>query len=289
MVEGSGEMKLIPDFKMTPFSRTAWVSGAAKQTWEQAIQDCAALVSELEIESVAAGQRPCSWQTIARASLPDFARRCAEKGLIVLPVRFVGAFSGFVHYTPEGDASVYNIIARRLEDALRFREAFEKGDHEVQGEMLGFPKCCREAFAANWKAGYFDPIWQSAIAGSREWIAGHNGVNLVSVFAHPFSNPLLRYIGLRVGFHIPHSFRCGETIAAGVERLKLAKDKGLAKILESLLSMPMRAELLHGILTVRTPIFYLINYSVPTEEKYIIEVSGDFIPKEGAWPVQAKK
>lgn len=291
-------MKLIPDFKITPFSRTAWVSGAAKQTWEKAIQDCAALVSELEIESVAAGQRPCSWQTIARAGLPDFARRCAEKGLIVLPVRFVGAFNGFVHYTPEGDASTYNIIARRLEDALRFREAFEKGDHEIQGEMLGFPKCCREAFAANWKAGYFDPIWQSACE-QNELTANkstsiynmpfNETIRCFILDAHPFSNPLLRYIGLRVGFHIPHSFNCKETIAAGIERLKLAKDQGLVKILESLLSMPMRAELFHGILTVRTPIFYLIQYTVPTEEKYTIEVSGDFLPKEGTWPGQEKR
>jgi hypothetical protein len=166
--------------------------------------------------------------------------------------------------------------------------------------MLGFPKCCRESFAANWKAGYFDPIWQSAIATPGALAVDHADLELeigelpepirhTSLDAHPFSNPLLRYIGLRVGFHIPHSFRCQETIAAGIERMKLAKDQGLADILGSLLSMPMRAELLHGILTVRTPLFYLITYSVPTEEKYTIEVSGDFIPKEGAWPGLAKK
>jgi hypothetical protein len=280
-------MKLIENFNMTPFTRTAWVSSAAKQTWEQAIQDCAALVSELEIESVAAGQRPCSWQTMKRESLPDFVKRCAEKGLSVLPVKWIGDLNGFLHYTPEGNTSVYNIIARKLEDALRFREAFEKGDHEAQGEMLGFPKCCREAFAANWKAGYFDPIWQSAISDYPLTMPEEN--RLRTIDAHPFSNPLLRYIGLRVGFHIPHSFRCADTIAAGIERLSLAKDQGLVKILESLLSMPMRAELFHGILTVRTPLFYLITYSVPTEEKYIIEVNGDFIPKEGAWPGLAKK
>jgi hypothetical protein len=222
-----------------------------------------------------------------REALPDFVKRCAEKGLSVLPVKWIGDLNGFLHYTPEGNTSVYNIIARRLEDALRFREAFEKGDHEVQGEMLGFPKCCREAFAVNWKAGYFDPIWQSAISDYP--LLMPEGNHLRTIDAHPFSNPLLRYIGLRVGFHISHSFNCAETIKAGIERLSLAKDQGLAKILESLLSMPMRAELLHGILTVRTPLFYLITYSVPTEEKYIIEVSGDFIPKEGTWLGLAKK
>jgi len=279
-------MRIIKDFKMTPFTRIAWVSAAACSTWEGIIRNCSALVSSLEVESVAAGQRPCSWQTMKRDALPAFTLNCAKKGLIVLPVRWVGNFEGFIHYTPEGDSSVYCIIARRLEDALAFRAAFERGDHDGQGEMLGFPKCCREAFAENWKAGIFDPIWQAAAS---ELYGSAGALRSVKLEAHPYSNPLLRYIGLRVGFHIPHSFSCQETIAAGAERLRLAKDKELVKLLEALLSMPMRAELFHGILTVRTPIFYIIQYSVPTEEKYTIEVAGNFIPKEGSWPAKAKR
>ncbi len=277
-------MKLIENFIMMPFTRTAWVSTATRATWESVIYNCSALVSNLEVESVAAGQRPCSWQTMKRDALPAFTLECAKKGLAVLPVRWIGNFEGFIHYTPEGNDSVYCIIARRLEDALAFRDAFERGDHDGQGEMLGFPKCCREAFAENWKAGIFDPIWQCAISGKV-----HTGNRIEISDAHPYSIPLLRYVGLRVGFHIPHSFNCLETIAAGAERLSLAKDKELVKLLEALLSMPMRAELFHGILTVRTPIFYIIQYSVPTEQKYTIEVAGSFIPKEGAWLAKAKR
>lgn len=268
-------MKLIDGFSMTPFTRTAWVSTEAKSKWEQAVQDCSALAYDLEIESVAAGQRPCAWQTMKRESLPDFSRRCAERGLSVLPVRWVGSFSGFVHYTPPGDDAVYCIVAGKIEDALRFRDAFDFADHETQGEMLGFPKCCREAFAANWKLGFFDPIWQSAGECSNPE-------------AHPYSIPLLRYIGLRVGFHIPCSFNCQETISAGADRLSLAKDKDVVTLLEALLSMPMEAELLHGILVVRTPLFYLIQYTIPTEGKYTIKVKGNFIPKEGEWRERAK-
>jgi len=282
-------MKLIKDFKMQPFTRTAWVSAIARDKWEGVIRECSLLVNELEIESVAAGQRPCAWSTIKRENLPDFIKRCAEKGLIVLPVRWVGSFDGFVHYTPQGDASAYCIIARDLKDAMTFREAFDRGDHAGQGEMLGFPKCCREAFAKNWKAGFFDPIWQSAISDIGGETVPEFVDNITKYTAHPYSNPLLRYIGLRVGFHIPHSFNCALTITAGTERLSLAKDKDLVKLLEALLSMPMRAELLHGILVVRTPIFYIIQYSVPTEEKYLIEVDGAFIPKEGIWQKKANE
>jgi len=281
-------MKLIPDFKITPFTRIAWVSTAAKNTWAGVIQQCATMVNELEIESVAAGQRNCAWSTIRREALPDFIKRCADKGLIVMPIKWVGSFpgNGFLHYTPKGDSQAYCIIARHLDHAIKFRDAFEAGDHEAQGGQLGFPACCSKAFTENWKAGFFDPIWQAAYDGPEKMKVSENEIFTVlsvqkKTFIHPYSNPLLRYIGLRVGFHIPHNFNCHETITAGIERLSLAKDRELVKLLEALLSMPMRAELFHGILTVKTPLFHLITYSVPTEEKYTIEVAGKFIPKEG--------
>lgn len=280
-------MKPIENFKMEPFTRIAWVSAPARDTWEPIVRSCAALVSDLEIESVAAGQRPCAWSTIKREELPGFIGRCAEKGLIVLPVQWVGQFNGFIHYTPQGDAAAYCIIARNVQDAMKFKDAFTRGDHEGQGELLGFPKCCREAFTANWKAGFFDPIWQSATSDISYF--PEDARNITKCAAHPYSIPLLRYVGLRVGFHIPCSFSCSETISAGKDRLALAKDQELVKLLEALLSMPMHAELFHGILTVRTPLFYIIQYSVPTEEKYTIRVDGEFIPKEGAWPAKAKR
>ena len=257
-------MKLIPGFTMTPFSQIIWLSLEAKQRWEKPIQACTQMVQELELLSVEHDHRPCAWQTMNRASLPEFARNCAERGMVVLPVKFVGSFGGFIHYTPSGDESVYCIISKSLKNALRFRDCFEKGDHVGQGEMLGFPSCCCSFFEQNWKAGYFDPIWQ---IGDRD-------------NPHPLSNPLLRYVGLRVGFHIPHSFNCQYTVAAAIERLSLAKDKGVVKILESLLSMPMSWDAYKGQAIIKTPIFYFINYTVPTLERYRIGLPGTFIPRE---------
>lgn len=257
-------MKLIPDFTMTPFSQMIWLSSEAKERWEKPIGACSQMVQELELLSVERGQRPCAWETMGRAQLPDFTKRCAERGLAVLPVRFVGSFDGFIHYTPPGDSSIYCIVSRSLHDALRFREAFDRGDHASQGEMLGFPKCCREAFAENWAAGYFDPIWQM---GGRD-------------DPHPLSNPVLRYVGLRVGFHIPCSFHCEETIRQARERLAIAPDQDMVKVLLSLLSMPMSWEAYKGQAIIKTPIFYFINYTVPTLQKYHVDLPGTFMPRE---------
>src|SRR5690606_41832588 len=36
-------------------------------------------------------------------------------------------------------------------------------DHEIIGELLGFPACCAKNFVDKWAEGFFDPVWQSAI------------------------------------------------------------------------------------------------------------------------------
>jgi hypothetical protein len=241
-----------------------WVSLEAKTKWENAIQLCYQMVQELEILSVENDQRPCSWQTIKKEALPSFTKRNAEHGMFTLPVRFIGSFNGFIHFTPAGDSDVYCIVSKSLKDALKFIEYFDAGDHDGQGAMLGFPKCCREAFAKNWAAGYFDHVWQMTDRDN----------------PHPLSNPILRYIGLRVGFHIPCSFHCEPTIKIAEQRLATAPDQEIVKLLVALLSMPMSWEAYRGQAIIRTPIFYFIQYTVPTFKKYLIELKGTFIPRE---------
>jgi len=230
------------------------------------------LVSELELLSVAKGQRKCGWQSIGIQNLPSFEKRCAEKGLTTLVVKYSAPFSGFAHkFQPAGDinnnTNVPVIFARKLEDALNYRNAYESGNHDAQGEFLGFPLCCRQFFDWVWP-DYYDPIGQIKDKDN----------------PHPFSNPLLRYVGLRLSFHIPCSFHCEETIEIGRQRMELAKeiDADLAKLLEALLSMPMSWDCLHGIAVIRTPIFYAITSSVPNATRQIVKLNGDFIPKESA-------
>jgi len=242
-----------------------WVSQAAREKWESAISRVSAAVSEMEIESVFQRQRLAAWQTIPRATLPDYAKRMAEKNLVVLPIQYVGSFQGFIHYTPAGDSNVYCVIARDIETANGFRKAFIAGDHDTQGHYLGFPKCCREFFAREWGAGNYDPIPMMDRTGF-----------------HPLSNPALRYIGVRVGFHIPCSFNCHRTVQSAIERLECGQYED-RKLLTAFLSMPMQWDALHGILQIRTPLFWLITTTVPTHRAKI-DIPGSFIPAEGVWP-----
>jgi len=295
------EMKLIPGLDLPPSCRTVWVSEEARKTWAPVLPKVSAMVSELEVLSVAKGHRPCAWQTIAEDQLPRLAAAWAEMGLVSLPILRVRSFTGFAHRhetpRPGERASVCVIVSRTLKEALRFKAANASGENDVQGELLGFPKCCREFFNDVWAKGYYDPIWQAAIRTSGVMVNDHSDrplepgelpepIRHVTVLGHPFANPLLRYAGIRVGFHLPCAFDCQETIAVAAERMDLAKATGpaLADILQGLLSMPMSWDVYHGVAIIRTPIFYLIVPSVPAVERYVVEIVSrpEFIPKESA-------
>jgi hypothetical protein len=275
-------MKLLENINTPSFSRTIWVNSKAKEKWTPVISKVSQFVQELEVESVVENERPCTWQTISEEGAPLAVEKWARQGLISLPVRRVGNFEGFAHQHTSPVAgksgSVCYVVSKSMDLCLLFKDAFLKNDHLTQGNLLGFPECCTTFFENTWKVGYFDPMWQSACNTKGVVLQGCNA----TVDGHPFSNPLLRYIGVRVGFHIPCSFDCEATVKIAENRIALGDrlDKDLVTLLLALINMPMKWDVLHGICVVKTPIFYIVAQSVPTVDRYVVETNGLFIPRE---------
>lgn len=279
-------MKLLNNIETESFTTINFVSSDAKRIWKPIIRRCTELVQRLELVSVAKNQRRCAWRTVKVNEIEKLTRECMDLGLNTYPIQNIGSWGqGFTHKTkPAIDGkpmSTYCIITKSIEDALEYQAAFSKADHAKQGRMLGFPKCCTGFFLKNWPK-YFDPIWQCATNSNHN--GGEFGKNIIELHDYnPLANPILRYIGLRVGFHIPCSFNCEESVSIAMERLSLNKDKDdtdLKRILGHLLYMPMEWSVLNGIALVKTPIFYLRANSVPAIEKYTVRLHGDFIPRE---------
>lgn len=275
-------MKLLPA-QPPQFCNISWVSEKARNEWSSLIQEISNLTSKLEILSVVENQRACSWQTIAEEKLVFYSKEWAKNGLVSLPLKRVGNFKGFAHrHTPADDklGAVCVVISKKLSLAYEFSDALDKGDNITQGELLGFPKCDCEFFEENWKNGFIDPMWQSALntsnTKSNDFVA-----NVCS--ANPLSNSMLRYIGVRIGFHIPHSMDCSESIRINEDRFNLGKsvNPDVMKAAILMLSMPMSWECLHGVAVVRTPIFYIRSGSMMTVDKYTINVDGNIIPESG--------
>jgi len=260
-------MKLIKDLDLKPFLRTVWVNQKARDHWERPIQEISSLVQRLEILSVLEDQRACATTTISARELINFTSQYPD--LIFKPIRLAKKFSGFAHKhedptSEDKDFYIHLVISKQLYHANQFYEAYQKGNHDIQGELLGFPKCCRDFFTDVWAKGYIDPIWQMKDRDN----------------PHPYSNPLLRYLGIRLSFHIPCSFHCEETIKIAKDRLVLTRESELTKPMEALLSMDMEWDVLHGIAQIKTPLFWIITSSTPTEERYQVKIKGNFKPRE---------
>jgi len=268
-------MNLIKEVNIKSFSRLIWKTAESKNTWESCISRISSFVSELEILSVVEDHRKAAWQTISEDEMTTFSERMNKQGLYAVPIARVAKFEGFAHRheAPSKDkiSNICVIVAKTLSIVEEFRHAYHAKDSVIQGRLLGYPECCSHFFQKVWAQGFIDPIWQMAENSKRvEKLDG----NSVKVFASPYSNPLLRYIGVRAGFHIPCAFDCEESVKVNKQRLELGHkiDSQLCSKLEKLLRLPMRWDVLNGIGQVSTPYFYIVFQSVPVTEKYSVEV-----------------
>lgn len=274
-------MKLIEKGYVPSFHRIVWMSLSAKANWEQGIADIAEEVQRIELASVQEGHRACATITFKPEDLAKYQKEYPE--LIFSVLRNAKIFSGFAHrfHDPkEGEAFMVHCVVTRASSLMKeFREAHEAGDHVTQGRLLGFPVCCAKFFTQVWADGYVDPIWQIA-ENHPEQVAVIGNIRKKFVTSvHPYSNPLLRYVGVRAGFHFPCTFHCNKTIEAAKKRM-LLMNPDLRKIMEAMLSMSMSWNVLHGIAEIRTPLFWIITGSVSTVEKYEVHLQGSFEPKE---------
>lgn len=273
-------MKLIEKGYVPSFHRVVWMSLSAKANWEQSISDIAEEVQRIELASVQEGQRACATITFKPEDLAKYQKDFPD--LIFSVLRNAKIFQGFAHRfhdpSPGEPFMIHCVVTKEASLMKDFRVAHEAGDHVTQGRLLGFPVCCSKFFTQVWADGYVDPIWQ---------IAENHPANQKTLQArkkviaqvHPYSNPLLRYIGVRAGFHFPCTFHCNRTIEAAKVRLQLM-NPDLRKIMEAMLSMSMSWDVLHGIAEIRTPLFWIITGSVSTVERYEVHLQGSFEPKE---------
>jgi len=259
-------MKLIKNFALVPFGRLLWFNLPAKREWDPVIKKLNVKIQELEMLSVVKNQRPCGTVTLDPHDILDYEKKYPE--LIFKPIRNVKKFQGFAHKHetagPKDPFYSHYVASKSLISATMFKDAYWSGDHHTQGRLLDFPECCRNFFYETWSKGYIDPTAQ---------MAGKDN-------PHPWCNPLLRYIGVRVSFHLPCSFNCKPTIELAEKRLSLLENEDQKILIKALLSMPMEWDCWHGAVQIKTPIFWCISHSTPCEDRHVIKIKGDFIPKE---------
>jgi len=274
-----------PLFQQSRPHRIIWPNPEFKTYWKTRIERIAFEASNAEILSVVSGQRDVTWQTVSEEDVFYFQDRLLrDHGLVSRGFKAVAAFSGFAHrhYPPApGQRKFFCVVAARSDMEINaFLAAEAAGDNSEQGRLLGYPRCCSQFFSENWREGFIDPIWQAAVNSIREnggTIWNRGGKTFVdledSILGAGLSNAMLRYIGIRGAFHIPHSFSCRETMEIAEERLGLMAPEAAADV-RVLLRLPMEWSVRNGIALVKTPYFYIETESVPTSEYYRVRLEG---------------
>lgn len=257
-------------------TRIAWTSEIARAVWQPRIARVTRMRERLEVESVRRGLRRCAmpivpayrWFELLRELSPDYA---------VLPLQNIAATGGYqgfsaAAWTP-GKPLAIRLAVGPNGDAERLRDVCMAHDDAAVGELLGFPRCCIDAYLRVCvEGGATDPTF-AASAGRTELDAAWQ------------TNLLLRAIGVRAVPYLPCSFTCDATVTRADALAALAREIGFAQEMtwtEEMLSWPCEVSALHGITEVRTPILKVLFPGDAAPKKRVVRLRGDRYPAEGA-------
>jgi len=274
-----------------PFARTLWVTEEAREYWLPKIEAAANAFHRLETLTVFYGVRRVFTTHFRPEDLVSGFDSLAKMGLVFYPLHQVGSYQGFAHYHPPvepGRPWTYYGVVGKLEDARAFAEATREGDHKTMGELLGYPPCCTESFNRVWRAGYIDPIWQAGEASYAESPESFElydpDSRIMRLKPVPEALAVLRYIGIRMVSHIPHSLTCKASQKVAEFFREVAKEEGLyygaLEYSDEILRWNIEWSVLHGIAEVKTPVFKVSTNSTPTYQKYVVQLVGEIPPEE---------
>lgn len=281
-VESPGASRMAPDEMLQnvdtfPFARLVWNSPEAQEQWGPIVQRARAVHDLAEYEMVRQGARRCATLHISPSNYDVMVEKIARDKLVWLPMTRTKNYNGFAHrHYPvqqlDMNSSVYGVLATNLEDAEAFRGASNarRTDHAAIGELLGFPKCCVDAFDLWWPV-YFDPVYQCAETSPHETLQLEANESIL-VEPHIATHQMLRYVGLRLTSHFACRLDCEASIEVGKSWLEVATraDPQGVEALLKLLSLPGEWSVLHGIAVVETPPFTVITNSLPTKHKWTV-------------------
>lgn len=276
-----------------PFIKFCWRNKEIRETWEPLRGRIYNAVHYAEYEMVKRGQRSCDVYDFGVDNIIPRLRKVASDGLIFIPILISQQYGGYGHrhYVVDkftDNTFIYGGVARNREDAIKFHDAgvvhlnerikdwspVEMNpngiDHDVTGELLGYPACDREFFRKVWlDSGNLDPMYEMAMNTK-----DHEGKETeVVVTGNPLINRLARYWGYNIIPFFPHSFDCPHAIGFAEKFIKLMKecDEEATEACYEVLNNPMMWSLNNCIIEVQHPLFWGASNGYYTKEKKVVK------------------
>ncbi len=265
------------------WTRWAWASLHERAYWLPLFEKASAIREEIEWLTVIEGIRSALYIYVQPNHLIQTNARAASHGLVVVPVgqenisdQAYSASRGSAPFDVSKPWAYRTLITRPEMLSLISSTPDIVNNNEVLGEVLGYPKCCRDFFHRTWGAGQVDTTWdQYAETGDPN---GPVEANL-----------LWRWKNIRWVSHLPCSFQCTATVDVGRKTREVAKKHGFveeAKIIDAVLSWPVRWSSVNGIAEIVGPALKVSvrsDWAPPTDKRYFNRKGSYTKPVETMW------
>jgi len=272
-----------------PFTKIAWRSSEIEKQWEPMRQRIYNAVHYAEYQSVKQGYRACDVYDLHPGNFDNEIKRVVKDRLWYFPILRSRTYGGYGHRhydtdTIDENTFIYGVVAKNWDDGAYFHDAeiidrskqivhnLPERSHDVLGQLLGYPKCCRDFFTSVWlKDGCLDPMFEMALATSETVEKKERGH--VKVSGDSRLNRLIRYWGFNIIPFFPHNFACEDALEFSEWWMKLMREKD-AEATDAcleILSTPMRWSMMNCVTFVEHPLFIgsANGYYVP--EKRIVD------------------
>jgi hypothetical protein len=271
-----------------PFTQISWRSKSIAKEWEPIKASIYGAVHYAEYEGVKQGYRKCDVYDFRPNSIMSRLKKVGADGLVFIPILISKDHGGYSHQHYNVDkfedgTFIYGVVAKDPDDAILFHDSevldrtqqikhnLPQRSHDNLGQLLGYPKCCRDFFSNTWlKDGCLDPMYETALNTSTVEKAGSGHVK---VSGEPRLNRLIRYWGFNIIPFFPHSFECEEALKFSEWwiRLMRKKDRRATDACLEALNMPMTWSMKNGITYVEHPLFIGSSNGYYVPENRVVE------------------
>lgn len=266
------------NYRFKEFTRHHWANDEAKAVWDSRIQKVCACIAELEWRSILEGIRACALKIVKPDELQSLRSLLASYGLTATPLQKIaeGNLYAVSRSIPrEGEPFSYWCVIGRASDVQCVEHAHSSNDAEALGRYLGYPTCCT-AFYRQFRAseGFIDTTWPMAQNTNEKTVISPTQVEVTGVSR---CNILLRWLGIRIVFHLPCSFDCSPTMELAAKLINVARAAGYHQEmnwLEEMLSWPVEWSALYGLAEIATPVDTIYTVTDATAEKYRVSYRG---------------
>lgn len=265
-------------FRFKEFTRHHWKNAGTRAVWKPRIREASACISELEWRSVLAGIRACALRIVAPNELQALIGMLAPYDLNVVSLEKIAGGDGYgsSRAAPrEGEPFNYWCAIGRVGDLQLMKSAQLNRDDEAIGRLLGYPPCCTDFYhRARAEEEFVDTTWPMAQNTTKKRSISPTHVEIPEV---SWCNVLLKWIGIRIVFHLPCSFDCQPTVQMAAKFAGIARSAGFnqeMEWLEEMLGWPVEWTALNGLAEILTPVGTISTVTDATAETYRVTYKG---------------